>query len=77
MQKILDEEKKVSDTLVSLIDMVFAVAIGISITIIFEENIFLLPSLQTVTLILSLLTVYTAVILSWIFYHKINSQNRS
>ncbi|MFX1519816.1 MAG: hypothetical protein ACFFCD_07840 [Promethearchaeota archaeon] len=74
----VDENKEsiVSDYLVGLIDMVFAVAIGVSITLVFEENIFLQPSLQIIiTTFLSLMAAYTAVVLSWIFYHRMIIDN--
>ena len=70
-----NKEIIVSDYLVGLIDMVFAVAIGVSIALVFEENVFLLPGLQVITTTLSLIAAYTAVVLSWIFYHRMIIDN--
>lgn len=79
MNEILSEtQKRVSDRLVDLIDIVFAVVVGTSIAAIFANNSLReWPSLYEVITLpnMSLLVAYIAVVLSWVGYHRMVELN--
>jgi len=70
----LSEEKRISDRLVALVDIVFGVVFGLSIPTIFGSNTTLaLPNSLAEIVTPSntaLLIAYVAIILSWVGYHK-------
>jgi uncharacterized membrane protein len=71
-------QKRISDRLVDLIDIVFAVIVGASITAIFADNpLQKLPSLNEIITLenMSLLVAYVAVVLSWVGYHHMIELN--
>ena len=71
-------QKRISDRLVDLIDIVFAVVVGTSIAAIFANNSLReWPSLYEVITLgnMSLLVAYIAVVLSWVGYHRMIELN--
>lgn len=71
-------QKKISDRLVDLIDIVFAVVVGTSIAAIFADNsLQKYPALSEVITLqnLSLIVAYIAVVLSWVGYHRMIELN--
>lgn len=71
-------QKRISDRLVDLIDIVFAVVVGTSIAAIFANNSLReWPSLSEVITLpnMSLLVAYIAVVLSWVGYHRMIELN--
>lgn len=79
MSKISQKtQKRISDRLVDLIDIVFAVVVGTSIAAIFANNsLQKWPSLSEVITLpnMSLLVAYLAVVLSWVGYHRMIELN--
>lgn len=79
MSGILEQtRKRFSDRLVDLIDILFAVVVGTSISTAFANNpIQRLPSLYEVITLpnMSLIIAYAAVILSWVGYHRMMEVN--
>lgn len=69
-----ESEKRISEKLVSLVDILFAVAVGDSIfTLIFSNNLIKdWPTFADIIKVsnMALLVAYIAVILSWIGYHN-------
>lgn len=71
-------QKRISDRLVDLIDIVFAVVVGTSIAAIFaNDSLREWPSLYEVITLpnMSLLVAYMAVVLSWVGYHRMIELN--
>lgn len=71
-------QKRISNRLVDLIDIVFAVVVGTSIATIFANNsLQQWPSINEVITLpnMSLLVAYVAVILSWVGYHRMIELN--
>lgn len=71
-------QKRISDRLVGLIDIVFAVVVGTSIAAIFANNSLQeWPSInEAITLPnMSLLVAYFAIVLSWVGYHRMIELN--
>lgn len=73
-----ETQKRISDRLVDLVDIVFGVVVGTSIAAIFTNNsLEAWPSLQEIVTLsnMSLLVAYIAVILSWVGYHRMIELN--
>lgn len=76
---VTDSEKRISEQLVSLIDILFAVAVGDSIfTLVFSNNTIIeWPIFYNIIITIpniALIVAYAAVILSWIGYHSMINQ---
>lgn len=73
-----EAQKRISNRLVDLIDILFGVVVGLNFALIFNNNpIVSMPTFSDIFTLpnISLLVAYIAVILSWVGYHQMMEAN--